>query len=78
VEVLAPVRSAAIRRAILDDLLAAYLRDTLRAWEMLPDGSDARRQPGAEEPFSAQARLMVRAAEAESAMTAIRLRRRRR
>jgi polyphosphate kinase len=77
VEVLAPVRSAAIRRTIVDEIFAVYLRDTLQAWDLQPDGTYVRREPGRDAPpLSAQTSLMMHAAEADHAASTIRLRRR--
>ncbi|HZI17298.1 MAG TPA: polyphosphate kinase 1 [Pyrinomonadaceae bacterium] len=55
VEVVAPVRDPRLKKYLKDVLLAAYLRDNVKARELQPDGSyrRPRRAPG-DEPFSAQ------------------------
>jgi polyphosphate kinase len=55
VEVLFPIEDAELRRSIRDDILEMDLRDTLKSWELQPDGSWTRvaRSDDAE-PISAQ------------------------
>ncbi|MEE4135829.1 MAG: polyphosphate kinase 1 [Desulforhopalus sp.] len=48
-------------KAELDEILTVYERDNAFSWDMLPDGSYARRKPSAgEEPLSAQQFFMAR------------------
>lgn len=59
VEVVAPVENARLRRHLKDVVLAAYLRDNVKARRLLPDGSYERIQPGAgEERFDSQLHFM--------------------
>lgn len=53
VEVLAPVRDPAIASFLRHDYLEAYLRDNVKARELMPDGSYARTARSGE-PFDAQ------------------------
>ncbi|HLL70440.1 MAG TPA: polyphosphate kinase 1 [Pyrinomonadaceae bacterium] len=46
VEVVAPVEDARLRRHLKEVVLAAYLRDNVKARKLLPDGSYERIQPG--------------------------------
>jgi polyphosphate kinase len=55
VEVICPVRDPKLRRYLKDEVLGAYLHDTVRARELLPDGSYLRILPDdGEEPFDSQ------------------------
>jgi polyphosphate kinase len=55
VEVIVPVRDASLRRYLKDVVLAAYLRDNVKAREMRGDGSYVRVRPAAgEQPFDSQ------------------------
>ena len=60
VEVLFPVRSPAVRRAIVDDILEVHLRDNVKARQLLPDGQWTRveRKEG-EEVLSSQEWLLA-------------------
>ena len=53
IEVLTPVSDPELKRYLKDELLAAYLRDNVKARELQPDGSytPVQRAPG-EKPFS--------------------------
>ncbi|MFT4036735.1 MAG: polyphosphate kinase 1 [Thermomicrobiales bacterium] len=56
VEVVFPVEDAAWAEEIGHDIMGAYFRDTVNAWELDADRSYHRRQPApGEEPFNAQA-----------------------
>ncbi len=56
VEVLFPVEDAALKKQIRDDMLEVYLKDTVNATVLQPDGSYVPRRPAeGETPFSAQA-----------------------
>jgi polyphosphate kinase len=56
VEVVFPVEDPAWATEIRDEVLGAYLRDTVNTWELDADGSYRRRLPGpGEPPFDAQA-----------------------
>ncbi len=62
VETVCPVDDEGWRAYLRDDVLRLYLRDTVRARELLPDGSYVRRRPAAEEPpVDAQAALLAAA-----------------
>ena len=55
VEVLFPVEDAALKKQLRDDVLEPYLRDTVNAHVLQPDGSYLRLSPApGEAPFSAQ------------------------
>jgi polyphosphate kinase len=45
VETVFPVEDEGWRTHLRDDVLGLYLRDTVRAWELRPDGSYVRRLP---------------------------------
>ena len=56
VEVLFPVEDAALKKQIRDDMLEVYLKDTVNASVLQPDGSYIRRRPAdGDAQFSAQA-----------------------
>ncbi len=57
VEVIAPVCDPGIKRYLKDEVLAAYLRDNVKARRLLPDGTYERIQAPAEARFDVQARL---------------------
>jgi polyphosphate kinase len=55
VEVVFPVEDAAWAAEIRDDIMGAYLRDTVNTWELDADGSYRRRLPApGEAPFDSQ------------------------
>ncbi|HEX8844791.1 MAG TPA: polyphosphate kinase 1 [Pyrinomonadaceae bacterium] len=55
VEVLAPIYDSSLKRHLKDVVLAAYLRDNVKARRLLPDGTYERVQPGpGEESFDSQ------------------------
>ncbi len=55
VEVLFPVEDAALKKQIRDEMLEVYLKDTVNAAVLQPDGSYVRRRPvNGQAPFSAQ------------------------
>jgi polyphosphate kinase len=58
VELLAPVRDAALREDLLDTLERCFADDT-NAWELCEDGSWARRTPQGPEPRNVQRELMT-------------------
>ncbi|HKP71972.1 MAG TPA: polyphosphate kinase, partial [Pyrinomonadaceae bacterium] len=59
VEVVTPVHDPQLRRHLKDVILAAYLRDNVKARRLLPDGSYERIQPAeGEEKFDAQLHFM--------------------
>jgi polyphosphate kinase len=56
VEVVFPVEDAGWAAEIRDDIMGAYLRDTVNTWELDADGTYRRRLPApGEAPFDAQA-----------------------
>ena len=58
VEVVFPIEDPALAARIRDDILPAYLRDTVNARQLMPDGTYARIEPApGEEPFDVQAWL---------------------
>ncbi len=60
VEVLVPVKDPKLRAKMRDSILDVSLRDTMKCWELLPDGSYRRRVPAAgEAPFDSQEYLMT-------------------
>jgi polyphosphate kinase len=50
VETLFPVEDPGLLCAIRDRILRVHLQDTAQAWELLSDGTYARRQPAPGEP----------------------------
>src|SRR4030095_12121838 len=59
VEVLFPVESPPLRAALRDGVLFAHLRDSAKAWRLLPDGSYEKVQPReGEKPFNSQEVLL--------------------
>jgi polyphosphate kinase len=55
VEVLVPVKDQKLRARVRDSILKVSLRDNMKCWELLPDGSYKRRTPApGEEPFDSQ------------------------
>ena len=59
VEVVAPVEDKRLRRHLKEVILAAYLRDNVKARRLMPDGSYERIQPAAgEERFDSQLHFM--------------------
>jgi polyphosphate kinase len=59
VEVLFPVQSPPLRAALRDGVLFTHLRDSLKAWRLLPDGSYDKVSPkDGEKPFNSQEFLL--------------------
>ncbi len=52
VETLVPIRNPTVHAQILDQIMVTQLKDTLQSWELQPDGSWQRVQPG-QKPVSA-------------------------
>jgi polyphosphate kinase len=64
VEVCFPITAKRLRDRVMEEL-GYYLRDNTQAWELQPDGCYRRLSPApGEKPFSAQAALLQRCAEA--------------
>lgn len=62
VETLFPIEDPALRVQLRGDILDACLRDTVNAWELLPDGTYARIKPAPGEPaFDCQAYFLNQA-----------------
>ena len=53
-----PIEDPALRARVVQEGLMTYLTDNQQAWDLQPDGSYVRAQPGAEEPRSAQEVLL--------------------
>lgn len=61
VETCFPVEDEALRRRVVDEALDLPLRDNTLAWELQPDGSYVKLEPGPDEPaFSSQDELRLR------------------
>jgi polyphosphate kinase len=59
VEVLTPMRATALRAQLVDQVLQTYLDDNQQSWELQPDGTYRRCQPGAgQAPVNAQEKLL--------------------
>jgi polyphosphate kinase len=71
VELAWPVRDPVQRQRIVDECLVAYLHDGVDAWDMAPDGTYTRVQPGGAAPaYGAQAALMARYSNADQSRRA--------
>jgi polyphosphate kinase len=56
VETVFPIEDSGLRTYLRHDVLETYLRDTVNAWELLPDGTYVRVLPApGEAPFDCQA-----------------------
>lgn len=70
VETLVPVEDTALRAYLRDEILEGYLRETVQARDLQPDGSYRRVTPAADEqPFSIWAHLLERTAAELAAAT---------
>lgn len=59
IEACFPVLDPKLKKRVINEGLAPYLKDTANAWEMLPDGSYHRRPARGGMAFSAQMHLLV-------------------
>jgi polyphosphate kinase len=60
VEVLFPIESPALKAQLRDEILPLYLRDTVKARVLRPDGTYVRARPGPGEPeIDSQATLLA-------------------
>jgi len=60
IETCFPIRDPALARRVCDESLAIYLADNTQAWQLQPDGSYQRLEPGTEPAHSAQAELLAK------------------
>lgn len=58
VEICFPITDPALRKRVLAEGITAYLEDNSQSWELLPDGSYRRLQPGEEAAVRAQEKLL--------------------
>ena len=69
VEIAFPIENPALRKAMIHDMLPAYINDRVKARELQPDGSYVRLKPGVEGEIS-QAQLHFREQARRRAVTA--------
>jgi len=58
IEIAFPLLDRKLRQRVIKEGLNIYLADNLQSWEMAPDGTYARRQPGKREAHRAQQELL--------------------
>ena len=60
IETCFPIRDPQLAQRVCDESLAIYLADNTHAWQLQPDGSYQRLEPGNEPAHSAQAELLAK------------------